>query len=225
MATMIQAPIRHGKKTSLVRDLAFFSLLALAGAIPASTWLSSVIPRTERGASFQFRYDQQLSSAVRLDSLRVRPLGTGRIQIRLDYSQLIRDANLPATTLCLHMVPDDKANVEKRHRSRGYNNYDFKPATALGSWDSTYTEERLLAFPGLDNQRATIRVGTWNDATQKATTLYSYPFDFAEFQRGADGIYAAHLAPASRWALVIYLATALVFLAVITFFSRRRSES
>ena len=218
--TVIQAPVQGGKRRHLLRDLCLLGLFACALAVPASSWVSSLFFKGQSATSFEFRYDRELTKAVRLDGIRVQPRGEGLAQIFLCYTQLLSDKALGTTTLCFHVVPEDRANVEERDRSRGYNHYDFTPDPPLGSWHSTYCQERLLSFPSPDNQRATIRVGTWSSVTKQATPLYSYPFDFAEFERGRDGIYADHVATPHRRNLVIYLVTALSLLATIMLFSR-----
>lgn len=218
--TVIYAPLEGGRRRHLIRDLLLLGLFASAVAIPVSPWVSSLLYRQHPGTWFEFKIDQGLSKAVKLDNIRMESRGAGKVNVVLNYTQLVRDEALSKTALCFHVVPEDLANVEDRHRELGYNHYDFTPNPPLGSWHSTYYQERLLNFPKLTNQRATIRVATWNPLTKTSTTLHSYPFDFAKLEQGLDGPYADKIATPGKRNLAIYLGTVFGLLTLIMIFSR-----
>ena len=218
--TVIHAPVEGGKRRHLFRDMLLFGLFASAVAVPVSPWVSSLFYKQQRGTWFEFKVGQALSPAVRLDSIQMEPRGVGQVNVTLNYTQLLRDEALSDTSLCFHVVPEDPTNVEDRHRERGYNHFDFTPDPPLGSWHSTYYQERLLSFADLTNQRATIRLATWSPTTKTGTAMYSYPFDFAEFEQGWSSAYADQIASPRKRNLAIYLATLLGLLILIMAFSR-----
>ncbi|MGK0299963.1 MAG: hypothetical protein ACI89X_000831 [Planctomycetota bacterium] len=222
VVTGIQAPATGGKRRRLSRDLCLFGILAGAMSVPLSPLVSSLLYREQRGMWFAFEQDQILSDAVKLDDIRMEPLGTGKVRVALNYTQLRRDTALNKTSLCVHVVPEDRANVTDQHRERGFIHLDFTPDPPLGSWNQTFHQEQVLSFPSLANQRATIRLATWNPKTKSGTAMYSYSFDFAEFDRGRDGAYADHIASPHKRNLAIYLATTFSLLTLIMILSRSR---
>jgi hypothetical protein len=186
--------------------------------------VSSLIYRKQLGTWFAFEQDQVLSDAVKLDNIRMEPAGIGKVKLVLNYTQLQRDTTPSKTTLCVHVVPEDRANVPNQHRERGFINLDFTPSPPLGSWTSTFYKELLLSFPSLINQRATIRLATWNPETESGTAMHSFSFDFAEFYRGHDGAYANHIASPHKRNLAIYLATTLGLLTLALIMALGRSR-
>jgi len=224
VVTVIHAPLEGGKRRHLIRDMLLFGMFASAVAVPVSPWVSSLFYKEQRGTWFEFKINQTLSAAVKLNNIRMEPRGAGQVNVTLNYTQLLRDETLGKTSLCFHVVPEEPANVEDRHRERGYNHFDFTPDPPLGSWYSTYYQERLLSFADLTNQRATIRLATWSPVTKIGTAMYSYPFDFAEFEQGWSGAYAGQIASPRKRNLAIYFATVLGLLILIIVFSRSRKN-
>lgn len=220
--SVISAPVQGGKRRHLVKDLFLLGIFASAVSVPLSPLVSSWLYRKHPGTWFEFRIDKNLSDAVKLDSICMEPRGPGKVNAVINYSQLIAGEELGETVLCFHVVPEDRANVEGRHRERGYNHFDFTPEPPLGSWKSTFSKQQLLRFPQLRNQRATIRLQTWDPEASEYTVMSSHSFDFAEFDRGLDSAYADHVATPRKRDLAIYLATSAMLLALILAFSRLR---
>lgn len=220
--TVTDAPTQDEKRRHLIRDLCLLSVFAGAVSVPVSPWVSSWFYREQANTWFAFQQDRKLTDTVKLDSIHMTPRVPGKVNVVLNYSQLSTDKTPQETVLCFHVVPEDPANVETRCRELGYNHYDFKPDPPLGTWSPTFSKKQLLSFPKLSNQRATIRLATWDFEKNQATAFSSYSFDFAEFDRGSDGAYADQIASPAKRDLAVYLVTTAALLALIMAFSRLR---